>query len=34
VTGARCDIRQADVPAGEGTPHSAVVNAIRKSAHA
>ena len=34
VAGAKCDITEADVPAGEGTTHSAVVNAVRKRAHA
>lgn len=33
VTTAGCSIGEADVPAAEGTTHSAVVGAIRDNAH-
>jgi hypothetical protein len=33
VTGAGCRIRDTDVPAGEGTTHSAAVGAVRENAH-
>jgi anti-sigma factor RsiW len=33
VTAAGCRIRDTDVPAGEGTTHSAAVRAVRENAH-